>query len=175
MIVSITGTPGTGKSTVGDILRSRGHNVIELGEFIKENELYGELDEERGSYDVDPEELDVVLKQKLPGGTVLLVGHLSHLVSVDVVIVLRCRPSVLASRLSERGYSRAKVKENMEAEGCDVILIESTELVNDVCEIDTTELSPEKVAGSIEEILEGEREKYAIGHVDWSDEVLGWF
>ena len=84
MIVSITGTPGTGKSTVGDILRSRGHNVIELGEFIKENELYGELDEERGSYNVDPEELDVVLKQKLPGGTVLLVGHLSHLVSVDV-------------------------------------------------------------------------------------------
>jgi adenylate kinase len=103
------------------------------------------------------------------------VGHLSHLVGADLIVVLRCRPSVLEERLKGRRYSQAKVRENMEAEGCDVILIEAMEGSAPVFEIDTTERTPEQVADAIGEILAGEKEKYEPGHIDWSEEVLGWY
>ncbi len=65
--------------------------------------------------------------------------------------------------------------ENMEAEGCDVILVEAMESGIPVCEIDTTALDVDQVADAVEEILGGERKKYEPGHVDWSEEVLGWY
>lgn len=175
MIVSITGTPGTGKSSAGSILASRGHTIIELGDFVKEHDLYDSYDEERGSYDVDPEVLDAALRMRLPGGTVFLMGHLSHLVTVDLIVVLRCRPSVLAKRLESRGWGVEKVRENVEAEALDVILVESVESPAEVAEIDTTSMRPEDVADAVERILAGEKEKYGVGNVDWSGEVLDWF
>jgi hypothetical protein len=33
----------------------------------------------------------------------------------------------------------------------------------------------EDVAVAVEKILAGESEKYPVGNVDWSQEVLGWF
>jgi adenylate kinase len=175
MIVSITGTPGTGKSTVGALLQKKGNQVIELTDFIKAHSLYDSFDEARESYDVDPEVLDKALKEVRTPGTTFLIGHLSHLVTTDMIIVLRCRPSVLVARLKERGWKETKIDENAEAEACDVILIESTESMDNVFEIDTTTRSSEGVVEAIEEILAGEREKYAVGQVDWSSEVLDWF
>lgn len=105
----------------------------------------------------------------------ILVGHLSHHLTVDLIVVLRCRPSVLAIRLGERGYSQDKVKENVEAEALDVILIEAVETDRPVLEVDTTTKEVPEVVAAMEDILAGEREKYAIGHIDWSEEVLGWF
>ncbi len=173
--MAISGTPGTGKSTLASILRSRGRHIIDLGDFARERGLLSDYDETRGSYEVDPRKLDRALKKSLPEGDVLLVGHLSHLLTVDAVLVLRCRPSVLAERLLRRGWSEEKVRENVEAEACDVILIEALERTREVLEIDTTALGPEEVAGAAEEILAGERKKYAYGHIDWSEEVLDWF
>ena len=175
MIASITGTPGTGKSSAGKILPSRGHRIIELGDFVKEKGLYDSYDEERGSYNVDPEVLDAALRKCLAGDPVLLIGHLSHLVTTDLIVVLRCRPSVLARRLESRGWGPEKVRENVEAEALDVILVESVESSSDVAEIDTTELTPEEVADAVERVLAGEKEKYGVGNVDWSGEVLDWF
>lgn len=175
MIVSLTGTPGTGKSSVGSVLASRGRRVLELGELIKEHRLYEGRDEERQSLEVDPEVLEDRLPSLLPPGDIILVGHLSHLVPADLVIVLRCRPSMLEERLKARGWPEAKVRENMEAEALDVILVEAVESERETVEIDTTEMTVAQVADAVEEILAGEREKYAVGNVDWSQEVLGWY
>ncbi len=175
MIVSITGTPGTGKSSAGGVLAARGHKVIELGDLIREHRLYDGLDEERGSLEVDPDLLAERLPALLPSGDVILVGHLSHLVPADLIVVLRCRPSVLVKRLGSRGWPGPKVQENMEAEALDVILIESVESERETVEIDTTAMTTAQVADAVEEILAGEREKYAVGNIDWSQEVLGWY
>ncbi len=43
-------------------------------------------------------------------------GHLSHLLPVDAVIVLRCHPDVLRKRLAERGYPPEKIQANVEIE-----------------------------------------------------------
>ncbi len=175
VIVSLTGTPGTGKSSVGSVLATRGRLVLELGDLVKEHRLYEAMDEERQSLEVDPEVLEERLPSLLPSGDFILVGHLSHLVPVDLVIVLRCRPSVMEQRLKARGWPEAKVRENMEAEALDVILVEAVESEQETVEIDTTSLTVQQVADAVEEILAGEREKYAVGNIDWSQEVLGWY
>jgi adenylate kinase len=43
-------------------------------------------------------------------------GHLSHLLPVEAIIILRCHPEVLRKRLEERGYSPEKVQANVEIE-----------------------------------------------------------
>jgi adenylate kinase len=173
--VAISGTPGTGKSAAALVLAKRGHRVIEVSDFAKEAGLLGAYDQERDTYEVDTTALDASLCQALADGDVLLFGHLAHLLTVDKIIVLRTRPSVLAKRLSPRGYSEEKVQENVEAEACDVILIEAVERSEEVYEIDTTSLTAERTADAVEEILAGEKAKYAVGNIDWSGEVLAWF
>ena len=56
----------------------------------------------------------------------ILEGHFSHeFDNIDKIIVLRCDPKVLVKRLSERGYSKEKVRENLEAEAIGTIYSES--------------------------------------------------
>jgi adenylate kinase len=175
VILAISGTPGTGKSALGGVLRSKGWNVLELNLFAQEHGLLGAMDRKRRTRAVDPKALDkAVLKSKL-AGDVALIGHLAHLLTVDKIIVLRCRPSVLEIRLRDRGYAQSKVRENLEAEGCDVILVEALDRSHEVYEIDTSERTPEEAAEAVAEILAGEKEKYAPGHIDWSEEVLSWY
>jgi adenylate kinase len=175
VIVAVSGTPGTGKSALGEILRLKGLCVIDVGGFAKEKGIFSGRDVERRSLEVDAEELDRALKKEMPSGTVFLVGHLSHLLTADLIIILRCSPSVLRERLRGRRWSARKIQENMEAEACDVILIEGLERSKNVCEIDTTDRSPEDVAAAVDDILAGKREKYAFGNIDWSKEVLSWY
>jgi len=175
MRLAITGTPGTGKSAVAEVLAERGWRVLELNAYAKEKGLLGREDKKRSTREIDTEKLKRVLAEENLPDKAVLVGHLSHLVGADLIILLRCRPSVLEERLRRRKYSKVKVRENMEAEACDVILIEAMETGVRVFEIDTTERTPEQVADAIDEILAGEKEKYEPGHIDWSEEVLGWY
>jgi adenylate kinase len=172
--LSLTGTPGTGKSTVAKILASKGLKVIELGDLAKDKGLLEKLDRKRGTYEVDVKRLDKAVGELDSEPTTILVGHLSHLVSTDIVVVLRCRPSVLASRLKARGYPDRKVAENAGAEALDVILVESVETGREVFEVDTTGITSEEAAEAVMSILAGEKEKYAIGNIDWSEEALDW-
>jgi adenylate kinase len=174
-MIALSGTPGTGKTSVGEELARRGRRIIELNDFIKEHGLLGRLDRKRGTREVDIQVLDEALAGERMSADVILVGHLAHSLSVDSIIVLRCRPSVLAGRLGSRGYPERKVKENVEAEALDVILVEAVETGTEVLEVDTTDMSIARAADAVEEILAGEREKYEVGHIDWSEEVLDWY
>jgi adenylate kinase len=109
------------------------------------------------------------------GETTLFEGHLSHFLPVEAVIVLRTSPAVLQERLASRGWPPEKVRENMEAEACDVILIEATELERTVYEVDTTAKSPAFVARDIQRIMSGDTADYLPGKTDWSEEVLSWY
>ncbi len=83
---------------------------MELGDLIKEHGLYDGLDEERGSLEVDIDTLNARLPGLLPDRDTILIGHLAHLVTTDLIIILRCRPSVLEKRLESRGWPLAKVR-----------------------------------------------------------------
>ncbi len=158
-MIALTGTPGTGKSAVAEILKRKGYRVISVTELARLHDCI--LDESGEEVVVDVEKLS---KFRFDG---VVEGHLSHLLSPDLAIVLRCNPLVLKKRLSGRGWSEEKVMENVEAELLDVILVEALEECSEVCEVDTTNLSVEEVAEIAEKIIVGERESYKPGKIDW--------
>ena len=167
MKVALTGTPGTGKSTVAGMVDA-GFSVVHVNDLIKEKYNVG-LDEERNSWIADLPGLSRYVK-KLKGD-IILEGHLSHLLPVDMVIVLRASPGKLRARLEERGWSEAKIKENVEAEALDVILSEAVEAHKKVYEIDTTNMTPMQVREAIREIIRG-TDRYQVGSVDFSEEAF---
>ncbi len=164
---ALTGTPGTGKTTVARELREEGYQVLDLNGFIQENGLRGERDPDRDTYEVDLAELREELRKKDPSFDIVE-GHLSHYLDVPLIIVLRCSPRELKERLKTKDWHRAKVEENIMAEALDVILKESLEEGADVYEIDTTERDPPAVKDCILKILKGKGERFAPGDVDWS-------
>lgn len=169
----MTGTPGTGKSTVAERLHAKGWGLLEVNDLAKRHGLLIRKDPLRDSFEVDPVELQAALESEgFEEG--LLVGHLSHLLEVDLIIVLRCHPEVLAARLEKRDWPIAKVRENALAESLDVILAEAMDTGVPVCEVDTTDLSPSETEEAALSILAGEKEKYGVGNIDWSEEALRW-
>lgn len=164
MIITLTGTPGTGKTTISEALNLP---VIHLTEFVKEKGL-GQQKEE---FEVDIDAMVQALDEEVERyDDVVIEGHLAHYYPSDICFVLRCDPAVLDERLEERDYSEAKVRENLESEALDIVLAQAVEYQGTVVEIDTTSLSKEEVAGKIEKKIEGLPEvEPEYGKVDWSD------
>lgn len=171
MTIALTGTPGVGKTTVSKVLVRRGYDILDLNNFIKEKGLIGDKDPERDTFEVDIECLkDIYHSENLDPD--MVEGHLAHHLSLSPTVVLRCSPSELEERMKNKGWNEPKIKENLEAEMLDTILIEALEFCEDVFEIDTTGKEPEHVASAIENIIDGEVERYEPGSVDWSEELF---
>ena len=174
MRVALTGTPGTGKTTAANRLSD---DVVHLNDVVREEALWTERDDERDSLVVDVEALadwvDAHVDAGGPDGdttdVVVLESHLAHLLDVDRVVVLRCRPDVLEARLRDRGETEAKSRENAESEALDVVLSEAVDAHGheSVYEIDTTDATADAVASEIEAVVEGARDPSA-GTVDFT-------
>src|SRR2546425_10846380 len=154
MLVALTGTPGTGKSSVAGELERRGYFVLPLDRFAEEHKLVSGFDAARGTKEIDVEALDREIR--VPAKVGILVAHYSHRLSVNLAIVLRCHPRVLADRLRARGWAEAKVRENVEAEAIDVITQEAVAGVPFVYEIDPTSTTPAAVAGVLSALLQAQ-------------------
>jgi len=176
MIISITGTPGTGKTTLSEALRAKGYNVVDLNAHIREKGLTGKHDEERDTHEVDVSKLRRSLAEyRRIDGTVFFDGHLSHFTDCDMIIVLRCNPSVLYQRLRKRDYDEKKIIENVQAEALDVILCESVDSRIPTFEIDCTSSDTNNIISAVEDILAGNTETFLPGSVNWSEEMVKWF
>jgi adenylate kinase len=179
MIISLTGTPGTGKTSVAAILKSKGFEVIDLNKEANDNSLFAGKDEIRDSYIVDIEKLNKYIFEKFRDEDLIFIeGHLSHLLkNADKVIILRCHPKALKKNLSKKGWKKEKIKENIEAEILDVILCETYEIhkEDDIFEINTSDKTIEKISDIIIELTKDKfksNKKYKIGKIDWSEEIL---
>ncbi len=161
MQIALTGTPGTGKTTVSRLLPFR---VIDINALVKSGLNLGE-DQERGCLNADMDALARHLEELDIDSICILEGHFSHHFA-DWSIVLRLEPAQLRFRLESRGYSSKKIQENLEAEALDVILVEAVEMCDRVDEIDTTDKSPTDVAELINKIIEGNL-RLPPGQVDW--------
>jgi adenylate kinase len=181
MLIGLTGTPGTGKTSVSNLLeRKRNWKVIHLNDLIKEEHLYTEVDEERDAVIADMELVKQYLQEIIGGReneVIILESHLAHYIA-DTVIILRVYPPELKMRLKVRSYSEEKIRENVEAEALDVILVEAFEWCKKVFEINTTGKTIEETGQNIEKIIdhissgnEEELSEYKPGSINWIDLV----
>ncbi len=163
MIVAVTGTPGTGKTSVSTELEDK-FEVVDLTKFIKEKKL----GEEKEEIEVDPDDLVETLEEEIdPEKDTVLDGHLSHHYPTDFCVVLRTKPDVLRERLEERDYSEEKIEENVESEILDVILSEAVQKQENIIEIDTTDRDAEEIAKEIRERIREKNTGY--GSTDWTE------
>ena len=174
-VIAISGTPGTGKTTVAKILAKRlNAQILELSEVVRKQGLVSAEDFERQTLIADLEKLEQYLVKVLEQSSqqFIVVGHYADIVPdhvLDILLILRSHPKQLAQRLQQRSWSQAKILENLQAE----ILGECTAQSlrqhpqNKIFEIDTTQRSLEEVADIIKEILAGEKKSYSVGKISW--------
>jgi adenylate kinase len=162
-MIGITGTPGTGKSAAAAELRSRGFPALDLK--MTTAPFVAGRDEARN---VDEVNVDAwVTGFSCIDGYVE--GALAHFLPCGKIVVLRCRPDILRTRLIPRGYAPEKIRENCDAEALDVILTETTEVFapEQIYEIETTNRDIVSVADLIVSFVTDEIPA-GFGTLDWS-------
>ena len=179
MWVALTGTPGTGKSSVATLLQKQGYTIVRLHQLAKENKCIDGIDTKRNTQLIDVNKLNNSIKKHFnKDELVFFEGHVGHLLKViDKVILLRCHPKELKKRLMKKKWRSKKIKENVDAETIDVILCEAAEhhLKENIFEIDTTKKTIEEVASIILDIVKKKfqpTKPYTIGQIDWSEEIF---
>ncbi len=179
MRVALTGTPGTGKSSVATVLEKYGYTIVCLNKLAREHTCIDGIDKKRNSQLIDMAKLDRFIKKNFAtDALVFFEGHIGHLLkTMDKVVILRCHPKELKRRLMKKKWSIKKIMENVDAEIIDVILCEAVEQhsTKNIFEVDTTRKAIEEVAVSIMEIVKKKfqpTKSYTIGQIDWSEEIL---
>ncbi|MBU5689551.1 MAG: adenylate kinase family protein [Candidatus Aenigmatarchaeota archaeon] len=160
MKISITGTPGVGKTTVAKKLAKKiGFRYINVNElssrFVESFDKKFEsnvIDVKKMSKHIDSIKDDVVLD-----------GHLSHYFKVDLIIILRLDPSMLEKRLRKRYKNKIKIKENVDAEILGVITSDCAG--KKACEINCTGKKVEEIVEEIIKIIR--KDKCEFGKIDW--------
>jgi adenylate kinase len=132
MLIAITGTPGTGKSSLARLLRKKGFLVLNDKFFIKKFNLTLYYDKERETKVIDIDKLKKIIKifKKNIRKPWFFDSHLSHLFEADLIIVLERDLKELKKEYKKRKYNELKIKENLEAEAFKICRIESLELHN---------------------------------------------
>lgn len=178
-ILVVSGTPGTGKTRFASLLAKRlCINWINLTEFVRQRSLIKSYDRARRTYVIDERKLRRELERQLIALDlpVILEGHYSGRVApmrfVEKVFVLRCSPETLRTRLKRRGYSKRKIRENVQAEILDVCLSESVAAQGRrrIVEIDTTAKTAESCVKEALSVLAGKKPS-RIGECDWLNDL----
>ena len=168
-IIAITGTPGVGKTTIVELFSDANFTIISVKDLAKQYSCEGEFDEATQSMDIDIHRLAEQFEAGSLGNTIVD-GHLSHLLDVDAIIILRCEPSMLQERLAKRGYSEQKITANVEWEmiaGTWSEIIEF-ELNQPILELDTTNCEPEEIYEEITQwINDGYSQDSTHPRIDW--------
>ncbi len=176
----ITGTPGTGKTSVSKILAQKLESpLVALNDLVDERHLYSGQDPDKGYKVVDLDALSIEIQGIIEDANdehMIIEGHLSHYFKkedlVDLVVVLRTRPSILRKRLKNRAWDDSKVQENIEAEALDICTFEAVENYNKkVNEIDTSDMGVEEVSDIIIEVIKGKK-SFPPGKIDFLENLL---
>ncbi|MCX8204553.1 MAG: AAA family ATPase [Candidatus Nezhaarchaeota archaeon] len=176
-LVIITGTPGTGKTTIAAKLASiLPANHIDLPFFVEKEGLWLGRDEKRGVKIVDLPKVRRRLRTLAKRSPLKLVvsSHIPDVAfrgDVDVAIVLRLHPCELKRRLEALNWPFPKVRENVIAEVLAVCLKDALSYYGEeaVFEVDVTGLSVEEAAIHLAELL---KSRSGARGVDWLSRAI---
>jgi adenylate kinase len=179
MWVALTGTPGTGKTTVATLLRNKGYTIVDVNKLAIREGFVAGVDKKRRCKLIDIKKINAYLRKHFNRtDLVFFEGHTAHLLkAVDKIIILRCHPNVLCTHLVKKKWGPEKIQENLEAELLDIILCEAVDVhpKSNIFEIDTTGKTPADITRSVLEIVKKKFrpiKQYRIGQIDWSEEIL---
>tara|TARA_B100000925_G_C21873393_1_gene415269 strand:- start:142 stop:678 length:537 start_codon:yes stop_codon:yes gene_type:complete len=148
--IAITGSPAVGKSALANLLETDGWNVESVADLAKQFACEGDYDEMMGCVEIDIHKLAENFNPK-SHKNIVIDGHLSHFLEADAIVILRCEPTELRTRLEARGYGAAKINANVEWE-----LIAGTwseiaefEISVPILELDSSILSSEEMVARV--------------------------
>ncbi len=132
MLIVITGTPGTGKTVIAkEIAKQFKMQYLGIQELIKEKRVPSSYDKKRSCWVIDPKDLEKILRPLLKKRKNYVIdSHLSHWLfpkKIGLAVVTICPLPILKKRLTKRGYSKEKVRENLDAEIFQICLCEARE------------------------------------------------
>jgi len=171
MSIVITGNPGVGKHTITKkISKILKLSIIDINSIAKDAGMYEEAE---NTNDIDTEELEKVIKEKISHSS-LIVGHLAPYVlsanQVKKVIVLRRNPYELIPVYKKRAYTEEKIIDNAGSEVLGVIAYDAINQFGDkVIQVDVTGKSISEITEKVLNIING---KEISEEVDWLDLVI---
>jgi len=180
-VIAISGTPGSGKTSVSKALSSiLGTVSIDLSELVVKEKLYVDYDEDRGSYIIDEELVRRRIRElaEICGdrgkGYLIVEGHYAEIVEdpiLEVIVVLRIDPRELIKRLCIREWGFEKSLENGEAEYVGVCLANALNEhpAEKVCEINVTDKDLWSV---VRDIARAIRDRSVCNPtIDWTEHI----
>ena len=165
----LTGTPGTGKTAISRLLNTK---VVHLSDYYEKASV-GKTDS--GEWLIDLDKINEIISD-LKFDDAFYEGHTSHtLDNIEMVIILRCDPSVLRKRLTNRNYSEDKINENLEAEALNIIYNESIDNNEKgiIFQLDTTYLDPQESADKLMNFMNGTIKLDET--FDYSERIMDWY
>lgn len=157
--ILITGTPGTGKTSlaaqVASILTDYEH--VEVSDLIKAKHLHEGWDEEHEAYICDEDKVCDELEEVLAKGACVVDFHSCDFFPerwFDLIVVLRADNGVLFDRLAARGYSAQKIEENVEAEIMQVVADEARGAYDEDFLVEWTSNNLEELQANVSRIAE---------------------
>jgi adenylate kinase len=174
-VIAISGTPGTGKTALGNLLSHQLHaKFIELSQVVTNHQFHFGEDAERETLIADIDRLQEYLVSQFQDSDQLFVvtGHFADLVPKEflrVLVVLRCHPLTLIRRLADRNWSSEKILENIQAEILGECTSQGLSKISrhKIFEIDTTNATTDEVVTAIKSILSGKGDQYSVGKTSW--------
>lgn len=168
--LALTGSPGTGKTTVSSLIAGSGYFIQTMESLAEDFKCIETVDPEDGARPIDIEKLRNILETEWslgPSRSTVIDGHLSHLLPVDCVVILRCRPVELRERLAGRSYSEKKISDNIDWE----ILGGAWAEVGNIIPVIEFETTSEKVEDIVRKILEWVADDFKpsrpVNPIDW--------
>ena len=182
--IAVTGTPGCGKTSmcqIGLTYSSEMGGDVTVQTVEKLADVAGALDATDADDESAPIDIELLREQlttdwnEAPRCLTLVDGHLSHLLAVDAIVIIRCEPSLLSARNEARGWPEQKVTENSEWELLGGPWNDREEWADTpVLELDSSEVSPEMSFSALMEWAgNGFKPERPEQSIDWIERLHG--
>merc|ERR1712025_957112 len=130
---------------------------INIGEFAKDNDCFGDWDTEYQCYEINEDKLLDLLEEKIgkSSGGFVVEHHVTDLFPerwFDLVMVLRCDNTQLYDRLSSRGYTGKKLEENIQCEIFQTVLEEAKESYREEVVVELPSNTEEDLASNLSRV-----------------------